>query len=157
MSPSYFIFHNHSQNKSQFHLRRYLNLMGVASARWQNRKPQVFLPPKETPTQQQYTYQFPSWEIQKPVKRLLHPRWAVNQLHQSQQKNSCHPFSTVPPPGTAPPDWEKKKQLPAPKFPLWIEREDRTSQPIFWLGVGAAWGTSFFPEHLGEQMGPCIP
>lgn len=61
--------------KSQLHLR--MSLMEVTSARWQNRKPQVFLPSSETPVQQ-YPSQFPLWELR-------------NQL-----RGSCTPGATKP-------------------------------------------------------------
>lgn len=50
------------------------NLCLVASAKLQNNgKSETLFPLLETPIQQQYMDQFPLQEIQKQVKRLLHP------------------------------------------------------------------------------------
>lgn len=60
---------------------------------WWNRKTQTLSFPKE-----RYKDQFPLWEIQKAVKRLLPSRWVRNQLAWSPQEDLWHALTAVCPP-----------------------------------------------------------
>lgn len=69
------------------------------SGRWQNRKSENFFPQRRHQfNKQKYTDQFPSREIQKLVKRLLHHRQAKTSHTEAGRKiNGTHsPWSLCP-------------------------------------------------------------
>lgn len=88
--------------------------------------------------------QFPLWEIQKPVKSALRPRWAWNEPPWS-CGNIVASFHCSPSPGTVPRDW---RELPAPIFSLGRERQDGTIGPMFWLLGAEASLRDWLLSHL---------
>ena len=108
---------------------------------------------------QQYSDQFLLWEIQKPVKRHLHPWQMHSQMHGSCLGNLWHCFDIVLHFGTPPCDLGETprsqllsmegKNILALKKKLKIKKKKKNR-----LDLKPVWGTGFFLTCLKALMGP---